>query len=96
VGGDNTRRIFAICFVLLLLAGICAAYYTRGTPDSSAIPGKRNPTYNAMMEKLFYWNGDYRNIGDIIIESRAQQGAKVLGHGLLQEVERLGAQMRMH
>jgi hypothetical protein len=45
--------------------------YTRGPPDSSAVPGKHNPAYNAMAEEQFYWNGDYRNVGDIIIESKA-------------------------
>jgi len=82
----------AVCFVLLLLAGTCAAFYTRGAPDSSSVPGKHNPAYNALMSKLFYWDGTYRNLGDIVIELRAQQGAKVLGHGLLQKAGRLGAQ----
>jgi hypothetical protein len=76
--------------VLLLLAGTCAAFYTRGAPDSSSIPGKHNPAYNVLVDKLFYYDGIYRNLGDIIIELRAQQGAKVLGHGLLQKVGRLG------
>ena len=86
----------AVCLLLLLLASTCAAYYTRGAPDSSSVLGKHNIAYNAPMSKLFYYDGIYRNLGDIIIELRGQQGAKVLGHGLLQKVGRLGAQMSKH
>ncbi len=81
-------KIVAICLLLLLLAGTCAAY-TRGAAQN---PGHGStPEFNLMQDKLFLWQGYYHSLEEIVIMMRAQQGAKMLGHGLGQKVARLGA-----